>query len=108
MRRGIALGITVGVALMILSAYGSASGSARIEAARNVLPDCGWTLEAGESAEDRCALGSQALAQCAITNGAALSLEDCLSYLAWMDATEHCRAMDYQAQAEACLEREGR
>lgn len=108
MRRGLALGIFVGVALMLLTAYGSASGSARMEVARNVLPDCGWTMEEGERAEDRCAFGSQAFAQCALTNGADLSLEDCLRYLVWMDATQVCRTMTEQHDAEACLERKGR
>lgn len=120
MRRGIAVGITVGVALMILTAYGSATGSARMEVARNAIPDCGWILESGERDEARCAterietvrmqeggsrFAADALALCATTNGAALSLDDCLTYLAWMDATEHCRAMEFQADAEACLDR---
>lgn len=55
MRIGIALGIGVGMALMILSAYGSASGSARIEELRNELPHCGWIMEAGERMEASCA-----------------------------------------------------
>jgi hypothetical protein len=125
MRRGIALGIAVGVALMMLSAYGSASGSGRIEALRSALPDCGWIMEEGERMQASCAKEAElaermeavrmerngsrfltdALALCAESNGAALSLDACLTYLAWIDATEECRMLPEQAEAEACLDR---
>lgn len=43
-----------------------------------------------------------ALAECAKTNGADLTPDACYQYLAWMDATAHCRAMELQEDFERC------
>ena len=44
------------------------------------------------------------LAECARTNGAALTVEDCSAYLEWLDATADCRALDEQSDWADCVE----
>ena len=44
------------------------------------------------------------LAECARTNGAALTVEDCSEYLDWLDATADCRELESQSDWAECVE----
>ena len=44
------------------------------------------------------------LAECARTNGAALTVEDCSTYLEWLDATADCRELESQSDWAGCVE----
>ena len=44
------------------------------------------------------------LAECARTNGAALTVEDCSEYLEWLDATADCRELESQSDWADCVE----
>lgn len=44
------------------------------------------------------------LAECARTNGAALTVEDCRTYLEWLDATADCRTLEDQFDWADCVE----
>lgn len=44
------------------------------------------------------------LDECARTNGAALTVEDCSAYLEWLDATADCRELESQSDWADCVE----
>ena len=44
------------------------------------------------------------LAECARTNGAALTVEDCSEYLDWLEATAGCRELESHSDWADCVE----
>lgn len=44
------------------------------------------------------------LAECARTNGAALTVAECSEYLEWLEATADCRALEEQSDWANCVE----
>lgn len=48
--------------------------------------------------------GRLLLAECARTNSAALTVEECSEYLEWLEATADCRALEEQSDWADCVE----